>query len=152
MTLRFSTGLRDAMLGTDGFQTAMANGVLRWYTGAQPANADQAATGTLLCEITESGGAFAHDSPTNGLNFDSPASGLISKATAEAWEGVGLAVGVAGWFRFCANPSDTGGVSTTLARIDGTLGKTGADLYVANVNIVVSSPQIVQQFDIGLPA
>lgn len=148
--LRFSTGLRNGILNATGIKEAMADGVIRIYSGAQPASADNAVTGTLLLEVTVNGGAFAHGTATNGLEFDAPASGILAKAAAEAWRGTGLADGVAGWFRFCANPVDTGGSSTTLARIDGSVGRSAADLNLSNVNIETGVPNTIDVFSITL--
>lgn len=150
MTVRFSTGLRDGMLNATGLKEAFTDGVLRIYSGAQPTSADSAITGTLLLEITVNGGAFSHGSPTNGLEFDAPSSGVIAKAAAETWQGDGLAAGTAGWFRLCGNPLDDGSSSTTLARIDGSVGKTGADLNLSNVSIAVSAPTTIDAFQITL--
>ncbi len=146
MSLRFSTGLRNGILNATGIKEAMTNGVIRMYSGAQPAAADNAATGTLLLEVTLNSSAFAHGSPTNGLNFDAPVSGILSKAALETWRGNGLADGVAGWFRYCANPSDAGGVSTTLARIDGSVGRSAADMNLSNTNILTGVPTSVDVF------
>lgn len=152
MAVRFSTGLRDMMLGSADFKTAFTNGVLRIYSGAQPASADTAITGTLLLEVTVDGGAFSHGSPTNGLNFDAPANGIISKAAAEAWKGTGLAAGVAGWARLSGNPLDSGGASTTLARMDMSVAKSGADLNLSNTTVAVSAPQTIDVFTLAMPA
>ena len=148
--LRFSTGLRNGILDATGIKEAMADGVLRLYSGAQPASADTAVAGTLLVEITVDGGAFVHGSPTNGLEFDAPVAGLLSKAAAENWLGSGLADGVAGWFRFCANPVDSGGASTVLARIDGAVGRSSSDLNLSNTNIVTGVPSTVDVFNITM--
>jgi len=148
--LRFSTGLRDGILNETGIKEAMTDGVLRLYSGAQPASADTAVAGTLLVEVTLDGGAFSHGSATNGLEFDAPAAGVLSKAAAETWLGTGLADGVAGWFRFCANPVDSGGASTTLARIDGSVGKSSADLNLSNTNIVTGVPSTIDVFNITM--
>lgn len=148
--LRFSTGLRNGILNATGIKEAMADGVLRIYSGAQPITADSAVSGTLLIEVTVNGGAFAHGSATNGLEFDAPADGILSKAVAEAWRGLGLADGVAGWFRFCANPTDAGGASTSLARIDGSVGRSAADLNLSNVNIVTGVPNTIDVFQISM--
>jgi len=148
--LRFSTGLRDGILNATGIKEAMAAGVLRLYSGSQPASADSAISGTLLAEITVGGGAFAHGTATNGLDFDAPVAGILSKAAAETWRGDGLADGVAGWFRFCANPVDTGGSSTTLARIDGSVGRSAADLNLSNTSIVTGVPTTVDVFQITM--
>lgn len=148
MALRFSTGLANAMLDSTGLRAAMNDGVIRIYTGAQPLSADDAVQGTLLMEVTVDGGTFVHGSPTNGLALDAAADKAISKAAAETWRGTGLANGTAGWFRFCANPVDSGGSSTTLARIDGTCAKTGGDMVMSSVTIVIGQPNTVDTFTI----
>lgn len=152
MTVRVSTGLRNAMLGTSGLKTALANGVLRLYSGAQPASADSAASGTLLAEITLDGGAFAHGSPTNGLNMDTPADGAISKPSGDVWTGLGLVAGTTGWARFCGNPTDDAGASTTLSRIDYSVGKTTGDIHVSNINVEVGVPVGVDVATMSFPA
>lgn len=146
--LRFSTGIRNGILDSTGIREALANGVLRIYSGAQPASADAAPTGTLLLEITVDGGEFAHGSPANGLNFDAPVNGVLKKAAAEVWRGDGLAQGVAGWFRFCGNPADAGGPSTSLARIDGAVARVGGDLELGNINIEENVPSTIDVFQI----
>ena len=54
MTLRISTGLRNAIANSLGFGGAMNKGFINIYSGAQPANADAAATGTLLATVSSS--------------------------------------------------------------------------------------------------
>jgi hypothetical protein len=151
MTIRASTGLKNAMLGTVGLQGATADGVLRIYSGSQPASADAAVIGTLLMEVTLDGGAFAHGSPTNGLNWDTPSAGTISKPVADTWKGAGLTNGVAGWARYCSNPLDTGASSTTLARIDMSVGSGTGDLQLSSVNIATSAPTTVDVATLRLP-
>lgn len=151
MTIRISTGLKNAMLGEIGLKAALADGVIRVYTGAQPVNPDSPATGTLLAEITVDGGAFTHGSPTNGLEWDAPADGEINKPSGVDWKGAGIAAGTAGWARFCGNTLDEGGSSTTLARIDMSVGKTTGDLQLSTINIVVGTPITVDQAQLVLP-
>ena len=151
MTIRTSTGLKNAMLGEVGLKAALADGVIRIYSGAQPASADNAVTGTLLMEITVDGGAFNHGSPTNGLEWDAPSAGTISKPAADTWKGSGIAAGVAGWARFCANPLDDGSASTTLSRVDMSVGKGTGDLQLSRVNVAVSAPITVDVAILRLP-
>jgi hypothetical protein len=80
-------------------------GVLQIYSGTQPASADFACTGTLLLTITNASGAFTAGAVANGLEFGVAASGAISKSS-QAWSGVGLATGTAGWFRLRGNAAD----------------------------------------------
>lgn len=148
--LRFSTGLRDGILNATGIKEALADGVIRIYSGSQPASADTAISGVLLLEITESGGTFVSGSAANGLEFDAPSAGVLAKAVAETWQANGLAVGVAGWFRFVANGTDAGGSSSTLPRIDGSVGRSAADLNLSNINIEIGVPNTVDVFQIAM--
>lgn len=154
MTIRLSTGLRNGMLNATGLKEAMADGKIKIFSGPQPTTADAAEQGTLLAEITVDAGAWTAGSPTNGLEFGTPASGTVGKATAETWRALGVAAGTAGWFRFVANATDAGGSSTTLARIDGTCGVSGsgADAIFSTVNVVIGQPITCDQFNITLPA
>lgn len=152
MTIRFSTGLRTGMLNATGLQEALANGKIKLFTGPQPATADAAEQGTLLCEITESGGTFTHGTATNGINFGTATSAVIDKASAETWSGDAIAAGVIGWFRFVGNPTDGGASSTTLARIDGSVGTSGADLNLANVTMEEDTPVAISEFEFTFPA
>ena len=161
-TLTFATG---SLAGTEPFAATTVivackggsvkdifhDGVLRIYSGTQPSDADQAVAGTMLLEISESGGAFGAGEFANGLEFGAAASGAISKAVAETWQDVGIAAGTAGWFRFCANPTDAGGASTSLPRIDGSIGTSGADLNMSSTSIVVGSTYTIDTFTLTMP-
>ena len=152
MTVRLSTGLRNAMVGLTGFGTTFSQGVINIYSGPQPLSADNAVTGTLLCTVTKDGAAFAFGAPTNGLAFDPPVAGVVSKAAADTWKAVGLAAGTAGWFRLMGNAADSLGASTTLPRLDGSIGTSGADLNLSNIAIAVGAPNTVDVFSFTLPA
>jgi hypothetical protein len=148
MTVRLSTGMRNKMLDggtTGGVKGALALGFIYLYTGSQPASADTGATGTLLGKVTKDGDG------TTGLNFDAAASGVSSKAAAETWRFTGLADGVAGWFRFSAASDTPTATSTTAARIDGTIGTAGADMNIANTNVVTGAVSTVDNFTITQP-
>lgn len=129
----------------------LRDGVLRIYSGSQPTDPDDAVAGTLLLEITESAGAFAHGAFANGLEFGDAANGVIAKASGETWQDQGLASGTAGWFRFCANPTDDGSASTSLPRIDGSVGTSGADLNLSSVSIVAGSTYTIDTYSLTLP-
>lgn len=157
MALHFSTGLKNQMLSAIKGEIAastysLKNGCLWIYSGSQPATADAAATGTALLKITVSSGEFAHGTATNGLNFDAPAAGVLSKAAAEVWSGVGLADGTAGWFRFVGNPTDDLGVTTTLPRIDGRVSTSGAEMTLSTLSIVTGATVTIDSFAMNLPS
>ena len=105
----------------------------------------------MLLEITVSAGAFAHGAFDNGLEFGDAASGAISKASGDTWQDQGLAAGTAGWFRFCANPTDSGAASTTLPRIDGSVGTSGADLNMSSTSVTVGATYTIDDFTLTLP-
>jgi hypothetical protein len=129
----------------------LRDGVLRIYSGSQPSSPDAAVSGTLLLEISESAGAFAHGAFDNGLEFGDAASGSISKASGETWQDTGIAAGTAGWFRFVGNPTDDGSASTTLPRIDGSVGTSGADLNMSSTSITVGATYTIDTFTLTLP-
>lgn len=129
----------------------MQNGVLRIYSGSQPATPEAAVAGTLLIEITVASGVFAHGAEANGLEFGDSVENYIEKCADEVWSGVGLSAGTAAWFRLCANPTDNGGSSTTLPRIDGTVGTSGADITISNTQIAVDATYTVDDFKLTIP-
>lgn len=151
MALRLSTGLRNALLGTGNLKTAMANGVIRVFSGVQPSSADNAEAATLLLEITVSSGAFTAGVATNGLNFDAPSEGVLPKAAAEAWSGVAVATGTAGWYRFYANDLTTG-ASTSAVRFDGSVSTSGAQLNMSSTAITSGATTTIDSFVITMPA
>jgi hypothetical protein len=70
--LRYATARRNAMM--DDVRTALAGGSIQVRSGTQPANANTAATGTLLATLTlaspagaaSSGGTFTFGTITSG--------------------------------------------------------------------------------------
>lgn len=151
MALRTSTGHKNRLLGEQGVDTG-ANGfrgiykgcVIDLYSGTQPSTADSAVTGTFLGRITLGGGAFTDGSQTNGLVWDAPANGTISKPTAANWQGSGVAAGTIGWFRCRGNAADDGSASTTLPRFDGSVGVSTGDLRLTVVTVDVATPIVIQ--------
>ena len=158
MTVRLSTGLRNKMANAFGVASGQAtngafdDGVIYIYSGAQPLTADAAVSGTLLGIVTKDSGAFAFGAATNGLVFDAPADGVISKAAADTWSFVGLAVGTAGWFRLMGNATDSLALSTTLPRLDGSVGVSGTDLRLSNIAITIGAPNTIDTFTFTIPA
>lgn len=127
------------------------DGILKIYSGSQPSSPDVAASGSLLCSITLSAGAHVAGAFGNGLEFGTAASGAISKAAGATWSGVAAASGTAGYFRLCANATDAGGASTTLPRVDGSIGTSGADLNMSSTTITSGQTYTIDTFTITLP-
>jgi hypothetical protein len=161
-TLTFATGTVDtaeAFAATTrivcckggSIKDQLKDGVLRIYSGAQPSSPDSAVSGTLLLEVSVDAGTFAAGAFDNGLEFGDAASGAIAKATGETWQDTGIAAGTAGWFRFVGNATDAGAASTTLPRIDGSVGTSGADLNMSSTTITVGATYTIDSFQLTLP-
>ncbi len=143
MSLKLSTGLRDALLDTGDFGTVLDASLLNIYSGSAPADAD-AVEGTLLVSI-------GSDHADTYCHFLAAAvSGVLSK-DANVWSGVASATGTATHFRLVVN-TDTGVLSTTEIRLQGTIGTSGADLNMSSVSIVSGATQTIDTFDITMPA
>ena len=148
MTVKLSTGLRSAMLNGGvggGVKGALDLGKINIYSGPQPLTADTGATGTLLGTVTVNAGG-------TGLTFDAATAGTLSKAVAENWKFNGIAVGTTGWFRFYPSSGNPANVSTTEARIDGSIATSGADVSLTNISITIGSPNTIDVFSITIPA
>jgi hypothetical protein len=87
----------------------------------------------------------------NGLDFGDAASGQLVKGSA-VWSGVAGATGTAGWFRFEGSVDDDDSSSTTLLRLDGNIGTTGADLNVSSTTITSGATTTIDSFNVTLPA
>lgn len=82
MALRFSKALRNFMLQHGSIKQALHGGVIEVYSGSQPTTADDAATGTLLCTFTKSGGALTNEVlATGSVTLTGGASGSINTVT-----------------------------------------------------------------------
>lgn len=154
MTLRLSTGLRNALAGTTGFASTFANGIIEIRTGTQPATADSAATGTLLGTVTLNSGAFTPGTATNGLTFAAAADGAVAKSGVWSMNGLPAAGAgtAAGWFRLKGNALDNDLSSTTLPRVDGSVAVSGADMNLSNISIASGAPTTVDSFTWTQPA
>lgn len=82
MTLRLSTGLRNAALAHGSVKDILSNGCLYIYSGSQPASADAAPTGTLLCTITSGSSALTNEVLSSGtITLTSGSAGSINTLT-----------------------------------------------------------------------
>lgn len=126
------------------------DGVIRLYSGSQPATADDAETGTLLVTFTVSSGAFTAGAVTNGLELGTPASGVIAKDT-DIWSGVAVASGTAGYFRWYDNSYVTGD-SAVAVRMDGAVGTSGAQLNMSSTSITSGATVTLDSWQITVPA
>lgn len=154
MAFRYSPGIFKGFLDGSNLQTLLADGSIAFYTGSQPASAYAAVTGTLIARVTESGGAWVAGTATNGINFGTATATTtganIDIDPAESWDFEAVAAGTIGWGRFVGNPTDAGGTSTTLPRIDFSVGITSGDMLMAKTTYAIGEQGTVQQFKIPL--
>ena len=249
MPLRYSSGAVDFFQENGGQKEAFHDGIVDIYSGAQPASADDAVTGTHLARITLASGAFtagvkstrrmdkatitygsdgdAYALVINGTSYSytsevgddadaaalalaalvdaspvveayaaaniiytraiyggvdyiiantgttTPGNNVIASVTANAringlqwadsvlgvlskesgvWEGINLASGTAGYFRFKTNAVDDDSESTSLVRMDGNISTSNAPLIIAgNINLVKDATTTVQAAAITRP-
>lgn len=155
-TTRITLESTDAMIGKysdfdevvvdcidSGLVEVFKDCFLNIYTGAQPASADAAPTGTKLVTIYSDGAAA-------GLEFDEAVAGVMAKKATETWSGPGLANGTAGWFRLYL-PGDAEGLSTTEIRLDGACGISGAQLNMSSLSITQGAVQTINTFSLTQP-
>jgi hypothetical protein len=115
-----------------------ANGTLAIYTGSQPADVDDAATGTKLVSIALSGTAFGAAASGSAALAGTPKSGTA------------IAAGTAGWFRIF----DQDGETTGNGIIDGSVTATGGggDLELDNTSIASSQTVNITALTVSIPA
>lgn len=92
MTMRLSTGLRNFLAKEGGIDDALRNGIIEIYSGAQPASADAAPTGTLLCTITKGSAAATSEVLATGTVTLSGSSGSVNTITVNGNDILGGAV------------------------------------------------------------
>jgi hypothetical protein len=80
----------------------------------------------------------------NGLQWGDSVLGVLSKESG-VWEGVNLASGTAGYFRFKANAVDDDSESTSLVRLDGNISTSNAPLIISGgINLIKDAITTVQ--------
>lgn len=152
MTLQVSTGFKSRILGPHSFESIFNGGAIAIYTGAQPANADGAATGTLLGYFTDSGLTWNAGSTLNGLTWHRT-DAFAYKPMAQTWACTPVAAGLGGWFRILPVAGDVPALSLTLPRIDGAIGASGSDiqLRLLNPTFAVGVVKYIEQLSYTIP-
>lgn len=106
----------------DTITAACSSGILRIYTGAQPATADTAIGAQIdLADLTLSATAFNAPSAVSATDYVITANTITPDSSANA-------TGTAAWFRLW----DSAGTTPIL---DGTVGTAGTDLIINSVSI-----------------
>ena len=145
MGMKISTGTANAMLSGSGLRTALTGMEMRIYAGTEPTTAnDSIGAATLLVTITEDGLGGA-------LEFEvSAVDGVLSKSSAQIWEGEAVASGTATFCRVLL-PADGDGSSTTAVRIQGDVGLAGRFLNITDTSITALAVQRVGNLAVALP-
>lgn len=137
MTIRLPVASRNAAADTvaDLIDAGAGSGLVRVYSGSQPASADLAATGTLLA-------TFALNDPA----FGSAATGTATLIVAPALTTTGLAAGDAGWFRILDSTAGT--------VLDGSVTATGGggNLIMSTITVSVGLTLQLTAGTITMPA
>lgn len=139
--------LHGALLDTNPFDVVMNGMFIMCYGGTAPTSpgsgrpaAEAAATGTLLRTYSLDGLGVA------GMSWAAAATdNMIFRLASETITGVTDAEGTMSYFRGVLNLSDTA-ESTTLKRIQGTIGLADADLIVPTLTTVTATPHDLGTF------
>lgn len=141
--LKYSIGLRNALLGTSPLVTLLNGSVIRVYAGTPPTSPNDAiGSATLLVEISNGGTPVTFSSTI--------ADATLVKSTSEAWSGATVAAGTATFYRL-VTAGDAGAASTTAYRIQGSVAKAGADMNLTNPVLASGANQTLDSFYLSLP-
>jgi hypothetical protein len=134
MATRISDEVRTLMVdaAVDGLDAGAGAATIKIYTGSQPADADDAASGTLLVTITMSDPAFGAGSAGVATADNTPALSAVAGAS-----------GTAGWFR-AADSNDTN-------RIDGDVGEGSGTLNLDNTDIASGQTVTITSWTVTQP-
>lgn len=82
MTIKVSKALRNHLLAYGSWKNALHGGKILVYSGTQPANSEDAVTGTLLCTFTDNSGAHTAEVLSTGtVTLTGGASGSVNTVT-----------------------------------------------------------------------
>lgn len=145
--MKRSTGLRNTMLASGSFKSAMNGSIVKIYSGTAPATADAAIPGDAVLLLT-----YSLNGADGGLSFDTAATdGTLQKNPAEVWQGQIVASGTPAFFRMQA-PADDGSASTTLNRLQGTVGLQDADMVVSSMTWTSGDERKLTYFTVTIAA
>jgi hypothetical protein len=123
----------------DAVKVLCNSGKLRIYSGAQPMDANAAATGTLLAEFTLAASAFGASS------LSGTAPNRVATCTAAAISDVtASATNTAGYFRIYES-------NGTTAVVEGSVGTSGCDLNLTDVSLTSGETVHVTSLTLSAP-
>lgn len=140
MAEKMSTGLCSQLLDTNPLKTLFNLGFIKIYAGTVPATADaDIGSATLLCTVS-------NNSTGTGITFASAASaGVIAKNASETWSGTNVVTGTATFYRLVP-ATNTTTLSTTEARVQGTIGTGGTDMVVGSTSLTNGATFTINYF------
>lgn len=139
--IRFSTGLKTALLGSYGVSSMLEKGSIHLYTGLQPHSADFAPTGILVARVTNDGIAFAAGREEAGLALDKTGLGVLRDEG--NWVVRGQGGGTIGWWRWRWLSDDPMEFSLYYPRIDGAAGES---LILSNYSVTPATRTPIDGF------
>lgn len=140
---KLSTGLRKYLADTGSLKAALAASEIRIYSGTVPAHADDSIGSAVLLNTIRAAAAAT-------LNMDATGpGGVLPKAPAEVWASNNVASGTASFYRHVL-PADSGALSTTAVRMQGTCG-VGGDMNMGNTALVNGVSQPVDYYFLTIP-
>lgn len=87
----------------------------------------------------------------NGLLFDNPSLGVLTKRLAQVWSGVAVASGAAGWFRLKGPLTDDDSASDGFLRMDGSIASSGGNLTMSPLMMTTGATQTIASFSPTIP-
>lgn len=141
--IKNSTGICTQMI--EAARGALSNHVLRIYSGAVPASANDELGSSAQLLVTISGGG--NNSP---LQFQEASLGVITKDDNQTWTGTIAQSGTPTFYRIENKDYDNGDASLTAVRVQGTVGNNG-DLKLGVTTLSVGNPQSIDYFQLQLP-
>lgn len=146
MSFKSSTGTRQALL--TALKTALDGGLIKIYDDGdtEPATADAAVPAGSGLLVT-----ISNNSTGTGITFAAPLAGVMQKTASETWSGTNAASGTALWYRFVA-VGDTGVLSTTQCRVQGSVGILNDELLLASTSLTATEEQRIDYYAIGMPS
>lgn len=141
--LKYSIGLRNALLGTSPLVTLLNGSVIHIYSGTPPASPNDAiGSAVLLAEISNAGTPVTFESAITDAT--------LTKSISETWSGTTVAAGTATFYRL-VTAGDAGAASTTAYRIQGSVAKAGADMNLTNPVLASGATQTLDSFYLSMP-
>lgn len=147
MAIKVSTGLSAYIAVTGSLKSAFDGGLIKVYEDTEPTYADDDVSGYTPIWI------ISVDGDGTTLTFDpTPVGRALVKPSGDTWGGA-TSAGTCVFWRLVA-AGDTGVASTTQARIQGTCGVVGADLYMSNPTLTTDASLLAKTlaaFSVALP-